>query len=417
MDVYLATLGCRLNEAELQRWSHGFRARGHRVVGRVDDAQVVVLNTCAVTGPAGRSSRQLARQLTRRNPDARVVLTGCYAELQPGALPGVDAVVSNADKDRLVQIVEDELAHRLPPPSPAPAPAVGRTRAFVKVQDGCRNRCTFCIVTVARGDERCRSVDDVVEEVQRRCAEGVREVVLTGVHLGGYEHEGAGLAQLVGAVLHSTDVPRLRFGSVEPWTVTDELLALFADRRLCPHLHLPLQSGCDAVLRRMARRGTVEGFRDLAARARGVEGMNLTTDLIVGFPGEDAAAFERSCALVRELRFGHVHVFPYSARVGTAAARMGRQVPSKVRQERSRALQAIAAEVRADWLSEQLGQVRPVLWEGAGEAAEGGHRFLGYTDHYARCAVVAPPELARTVASAELLRVVEGTRVEVRLTA
>ena len=397
MRVYLDSLGCRLNGAELRAWSADFVAAGHRMVRTPADAELMVLNTCAVTTRAGRESRQRARQLHRQSPEARLVLTGCYSELEPdaaAALMGVDLVVPNTDKDRLVSRVLEEVDVDAMPsaatePDSQPVFASRRTRAFVKVGDGCRNRCTFCIVTVARGAERSRSIPELVAEVAALHAEGVQEVVLTGVHIGGYGADlGVDLAELIEALLRNTQMPRIRMGSLEPWGVPDRLFELFADRRLCPHLHLPLQSGADVILRRMARRNTASAFEALAGRARNA-GLTLTTDLIVGFPGETEALFEESVRFVAGIGFAHVHCFNYSRRPGTAAAQMSGQVDRDERKRRARVVAALARRMTHDVHAAAVGEVRPVLFERSSVAG----RWRGYTDHYLPVEVVHEDDL------------------------
>lgn len=392
MDVYLSTLGCRLNEAELASWSRALRDGGHRVVTTPERAQVMVLNSCAVTAEAARKSRQLIHRAHRANPAARLVVTGCYAELEPervAEIAGVDLVVGNADKDALVDRLERELDLTT---MPALARDGGgdhmfraeRTRAFVKVQDGCRNRCTFCIVTVARGEERSRGIHAIVDEVRALAAAGHREVVLTGVHLGGYGSDlGVDLFELVRAVLRDTDIPRVRLSSLEPWELPAHFFELWDDPRLMPHLHLPLQSGCDAVLRRMARRNTAASFEDLVTRARAaIPELTVTTDLIVGFPGETDDEHRRSVELVRRIGFGHIHIFAFSARAGTTAARMRDPVPREVKRARSEEVHELAAAMKTAHLARYVGTERPVLWE-SGNA--------GYTDNYLRVVTSEPP--------------------------
>ena len=319
MRVRLETLGCRLNEAELETWARQFRERGYGIAAEGEPADLVVVNTCAVTGEAVRKSRQILRRVQRHNPAARLVVSGCLASLEAAAIarePPVDLVVANRDKERLVEIAAQALALPSRPPTDLDGDAGalfarGRQRAFVKVQDGCRHRCSFCIVTLARGEERSRPVGEVVAEINRLASGGVQEVVLTGVHLGGYGSDIASdLLALLRAVLGDTQVPRVRLGSLEPWEIPDGLWRLFADRRLMPHLHLPLQSGSDAVLRRMARRCRTRDFAALVATARErVPELNLTTDLIVGFPGETGAQWRETLDFVAAIGFGHVHAF------------------------------------------------------------------------------------------------------------
>ena len=410
MRIYLESLGCRLNYAEMAGLGRQLAGAGHELAGSAADADLCVLNSCTVTGEAARQTRQLARQMARANPSARLIVTGCYATLEGetvAQLPNVELVVGNERKDDLLRLIQESgirsqesanrrigesadgesangrmdtwaerrngeaarHASRIPNPNPNtqyPIPNT-RTRAFVKAQDGCRNRCTFCIVTVARGDERSRPVADVVAEVNALHAGGYQEAVLTGVHLGGYGSDLAtDLRTLVEALLAGTAIPRIRLSSLEPFDLTPDFFDLWAASggRLMPHLHLPAQSGSDAVLRRMARRHRVADFEALAAAARArIPGLTLTTDLIAGFPGEAEADFADTVAFARRVGFAHIHAFPYSAREGTAAARFGGQVPEPERKRRVRALAELDAELGAAVRTAFLGQTRPVLWE------------------------------------------------------
>ena len=342
--VLLKSLGCRLNEAELESWAEGFRRRGFLIAEGDGPADLVVINTCAVTQEAARKSRQLLRRCQRTNPRARLAVSGCLAALEANDLVqrlGADLLIDNRDKDRLVEIAADALALPAMPAltqtdSAAPLFARGRQRAFVKVQDGCRYACTFCVTTLARGEERSRPLDEILEQVAGLAASGVREVLLTGVHLGGYGSDrGTDLARLVSALLDRTSMPRIRLGSLEPWDLPPDFWDLFADPRLMPHLHLPMQSGSDAVLRRMARRCKTAEFARLAERGRAaVPGLNLTTDIIVGFPGETEADFAETLRVAEASRFAAAFTFQYSIRPGTPAATMPGQVPKQVVQER-----------------------------------------------------------------------------------
>lgn len=414
MRFYLETLGCRLNYSEMERLARELTSRGHHVVHAPEDADVCVLNTCAVTTQAEAKSRSLARSLHRANPRARLAITGCYATLSPEAvkkLPGVIWVADNAQKDALADLwtssgasvelgmdassgLDDGAFPELTPeeitrPDRAPF-AHTRTRAFVKVQDGCNNRCTFCIVTIARGQERSRPLADVVAEIRRLEAEGFREAVLTGVHLGAYGRDlGTSLAALVRAILRETTIPRLRLSSLEPWDLADDFFDLWreSDGRLCPHLHLPLQSGCDATLRRMARRYTTADYARLVdvARAR-IGDLTVTTDIIVGFPGETDEEFEASARFVESMGFAHLHVFPYSPRPGTAAARMKGHVSEPVKRKRSAIMREIDRRCGHAVRRAQLGRTCEVLWESHGqEIGDGSHLlWTGLTDNYLR---------------------------------
>jgi threonylcarbamoyladenosine tRNA methylthiotransferase MtaB len=422
MRVYLESLGCRLNEAESAAWSRSLGRRGGEVVAHPELADVMVLNTCAVTAEAARKSRKLTGRLHRRNPRAKLVLTGCLAALQPeraAALAGVDLVLGNADKDRLVELLDEQLALGLSRRELATeGPFAGaRTRAFVKVQDGCRNRCAFCIVTVARGEERSRPIDTVVSEINALHAAGYPEVVLTGVHLGGYGAElGLDLDTLVLEVLRQTRIPRVRLSSLEPWEIPPSFWRHWADARLCPHLHLPLQSGSDALLKRMARRCDRASYRSLVRAARAaIPGLMLTTDIIVGFPGESEQDFAQTLDLAQEIGFAHLHVFPYSPREGTAAARMSGQIDAATKQRRSRRMRALSASSRAALLTRSVGSVRPVLWEGPGEPEQSGQRrWTGLTDNYLRVETRVPAgrELEGKITPSRLIAVRGDERLE-----
>jgi len=409
IKVYLDYLGCRLNESEIEALAWRFVEGGHQIVRDPAQADLCVVNTCTVTQAAARKSRQLVRRLARQNPQVQIAVTGCHATLAPqemARLPNVAWVVNNTDKARLATLVAPTL-------SPAPAPAsrhlgpgaLGRTRAFVKVQDGCDNHCTFCVTTLARGPAHSRPRAEVIAEVGALVAAGYQEIVLTGVHLGAYGHDLAqrdGLHALVAALLAETSVPRLRLSSLEPWDLSPDFFDLWADSRLCRQLHLPLQSGCDAVLRRMGRRATTADFGALvdAARAR-IPGLALTTDLIVGFPGETEAEFQASYALVESLDFARLHVFPYSPRPGTAAARMPDPVSAQVKAERGRVMRRLGARQAHRFRDRFLGHTLPVLWE----TWHGEDVWHGLTDNYlsvtASCAVnlanrITPTRLVRT---------------------
>ena len=397
MRVQLKTLGCRLNEAELETWAREFQADGHRIVAEDEPADLVVFNSCAVTGEAVRKSRQLLRRTVRENPGARLVLSGCYATLNRAEAEslGVDLVVANADKAHLVEIVRCELD--LPAmPALATEPGevalfrLGRQRAFVKVQDGCRYRCTYCIVTVARGAERSRSIGEIVSEINGLHEQGIQEAVLTGVHLGGYgDDTGTDLVGLIRAVLADTAIPRLRLGSLEPWDLPESFVELYADPRFLPHLHLPLQSGSDSVLKRMARRCKSGEFATLAAHLRRVvPDFQLTTDVIVGFPGETEVEWAESLAFIDRMEFGHIHIFSFSPRAGTPAAEWPDQVSGEVKRVRSQVLHKLAERQKRETLRHYLGRDFPVLWENTVTGTEGNRKIFGYTPNYLRVGMV-----------------------------
>ncbi|MCK9621911.1 MAG: tRNA (N(6)-L-threonylcarbamoyladenosine(37)-C(2))-methylthiotransferase MtaB [Methylobacter sp.] len=399
MKVHLKTLGCRLNEAELETWAQAFQKSGHQITKQAEAAQLIVINSCAVTQDAARKSRQLIRRIHRDNPQAKLVVSGCYATLnedEAASLLGVDLIVSNKDKDQLVEKTLTELnMDSMPVLSTEPGEISlftrGRQRAFVKVQDGCRYRCTFCIVTVARGEESSRPVQAVIDEINALHQQGITEVILTGVHLGGYGSDlGNNLSDLIKAILAETTIPRLRLGSLEPWELPGDFLELFHNPRLMPHLHLPLQSGSDTVLRRMARRCKTEEFSAIVSQLRAqIPHFNITTDIIVGFPGETEEEWQDSFNFIKQIGFGHIHIFTYSKREGTKAAGLPNQVNNEVKKQRSRLLHELAEEMKQAFSASNVGNEFPVLWEGYSETLDKGkQRVFGYTPNYLRVGCV-----------------------------
>ncbi|MGH8474322.1 MAG: tRNA (N(6)-L-threonylcarbamoyladenosine(37)-C(2))-methylthiotransferase MtaB [Methylococcales bacterium] len=408
MKVNLKTLGCRLNEAESESWANQFQLAGHSIVRSPGEADLIVLNTCAVTNEAERKSRQMIRRLNRANPGAKLVVSGCYATLQAeqaAAELGVDLVILNQDKHRLVDRVKERvIPEAMPIAAEEHARASlfqrGRQRAFVKVQDGCRYRCTFCIVTVARGEEKSRPVDSIVDEIKRLHAQGIQEVILTGVHLGGYGIQfGIGLDRLIREILDGTEIPRIRLGSLEPWDIPDSFFKLFEDSRMMPHLHLPLQSASDSVLRRMARRCKAGDFMRLAERARSeVADINLTTDILVGFPGETEQEWRESLANIEKIGFAQIHIFTYSQRPGTKAAGFANQVSHAEKKRRSQALHELSESMKNSTMKRYLGRQFPVLWEvSPDDPACTDNSVGGYTPNFLRVSVPAMPGLENSI--------------------
>jgi len=417
--IRLESIGCRLNIGEIEAIGRGLTDRGHRLVGPDEAADVCIFNSCTVTAIASRKSRQTLRQLRRANPGCTLVATGCFSELAPDVARslGVDLVVANSDKDRLPELLvergmlapgDDRADGEVGPPLPG-----GRTRAFVKVQDGCDNRCTFCIVTVARGSGRSRPADEAIAEVDRLVRSGRREVVLSGVHLGSYGHDAGdrhGLERLVRRILDETEVSRLRLSSLEPWDLDPGFFELFDDPRLLQHLHLPLQSGCDATLRRMGRRTDQARFGALAAAARAaIPALSISTDIMVGFPGETDGEFEESLTFVDEMEFSRLHVFRFSPRPGTAAATMTGQVPADTAQRRSRRMLALGSALEARWVERFVGATTPVLWEDA-EHRGSELRWSGLTGNYIRVLAEtgAGVDLGNRITPTRLVRPVSG---------
>ena len=396
--------------------SRQFRAAGHEIVAAAEHADMAVVNTCAVTTQAASDSRGKIRTIARAGVN-EIVATGCWTSIQPNeaaALPNVRHVVANDKKDLLVPEVlglpmesfEKEPMDRIPIPG-----LHRRTRAFIKVQDGCDNKCTFCVTTIARGEGRSRPLGDVMADVNAALAGGSKEIVLTGVHLGSWGQDlGAQhLRDLVHALLRETDVKRLRLSSLEPWDLDADFFSLWNDKRLMPHLHLPLQSGSDSTLKRMARKTTPDSFRGLVQAARNImPDVAITTDLIAGFPGETDEEFSETLDFVREMNFSGGHVFTYSPRPGTGAARMKGQIKLEVGKRRNRILQAAIEESATSYREKFIGQTMSVLWESTTEYGEYGWRMEGWTGNYLRVSATAASPRWNEVDDVMLLAATDG---------
>jgi len=403
MKVHLSALGCKLNQNEIETIARQLAAAGHQVVLDPADADTIIVNTCTVTHVAARKSRQLARRLHRANSSARLVLTGCFAEIsreEAAKLPGVSRVVGNQEKDRLIKLLglapdESLVSH---PDASGITPQL-RTRASVKIQDGCDNECTYCIVRIARGAQRSRAKDEIMAEIRARLHAGYQEIVLTGVHIGAYGRDQQQITQtslweLVEEILANTAVPRLRLSSIEPWDIAGENLRLWEDKRLCRHLHLPLQSGSNAVLGRMRRHYTSATFAGLVEHARRiVPEIAITTDVIVGFPGETEAEFAETLRFVEAMHFRKVHIFPFSSREGTEAAGFSPQLAPQVKQDRVQRLAQIAKRNEMIYCEQFVNRTVEVLWETQTGAAE----WSGLTDHYVRVHAHHPIDIRNTI--------------------
>lgn len=412
MKVHLRMLGCRLNQAEIDRMARQLVAQGHEVVAHPEEADHFIVNTCAVTQDATRSSRHLIRDLYKANPNAQTIVTGCYAQISPdeiATLPNVIRVVDNMGKDTLVEqltgVKVESFDHE---PIARDAYAGGRTRAFVKVQDGCDNSCTFCVTTIARGAGRSRPLSDVVAEIRYLHAVlGYQEAVLTGVHLGSYGYDRGdrhALFALVRAILADTDIPRLRLSSLEPWDLSPDFFDLWDNPRVCRHLHLPLQSGCDATLKRMRRNTNQAQFRALVEQARArIPDVAISTDVIVGFPQETDDEFAISKAFIEAMNFASMHIFRYSKRPGTPAARMRGQIPESIKKARSAALHMVAEAGQKQYANQFVGMSQAVLWENVMGVTPEGFINVGYTDTYLRVKAIHPRPLTNHIISTHLL--------------
>lgn len=388
VKVVLSTLGCKLNQAETELLARRLKQAGYRVLPPGNKADVYILNSCTVTHIADRKSRRLLRAWHRQNPSALIVATGCYARRAPHELASIEAVnvvAGNKEKADLIewlekhtQLVTDTGAANYVLGKPEPG---ARNRAFIKVQVGCNNLCTYCIVPLVKGRETSLPAEQIVAEVRERTNSGYREVVLTGTEIGTYHNAGIDLKQLIKRILSETDIPRLRLSSLQPPEISPELVNRWHDGRLCRHFHLSLQSGSDSVLRRMKRRYSIADYREALALIRSrLPEVAVTTDIIVGFPGETEAEFEESYQLCQKLGFARIHVFPYSKRSGTVAARMPAQVSVKAKKERSQRMLTLAGDSARNFRNKHLCKVMSVLWE----QGDGNGVWSGLSDNYIR---------------------------------
>ncbi len=379
--VALDSLGCKLNQAETELLARQLAEAGYQLVSPVDEADVYILNTCTVTHIADSKSRHRLRLAHRRNPDALLVATGCYAQRAPQELAqieGVSLVVGNNEKQHLLQLLAESGCIGNPisvqGDSTINYHAGFRTRALVKVQDGCNSFCSYCIVPLVRGREQSLPVDQVVDEVRHRAAQGYKEVVLTGVKIGAYNYDGVNLKGLLEHILNETDVERLRLSSLQPQEIAPELIGLWRDQRLCPHFHLSLQSGSDGVLSRMKRSYSLNDYEQSVSLIRAlVPEAAITTDVMVGFPGETAEEFEGSYAFCKRMEFARIHVFSYSPRQGTQAAQLPQQVGDKVKKQRSQKMLSLAKDSAQNFSQRFLGKTMTVLFEQQSNGIWSGH--------------------------------------------
>jgi threonylcarbamoyladenosine tRNA methylthiotransferase MtaB len=402
--IALDTVGCKLNQAEIQLLARQFAQAGYRLVPPDEGADVYILNTCTITHVADGKCRHLLRLARRRNPQALVVAVGCYAERarqELAQIDGVDLVLDNSEKQYLLSRLEESgrLSRPLHTQRVSTTHADFRTRAFIKVHDGCNNFCSYCIVPLVRGREKSIPLDQVVAEVKYRIAEDYKEVVLTGTEIGSYNYEGVGLKGLLQHILTETEVERLRLSSLQPYKISPEFIGLWRDGRLCRHFHLSLQSGSDAVLSRMKRRYTASDYQRAVALIRDrVPEVAITTDIIVGFPGETETEFEESYELCQQMEFARIHVFPYSPRQGTEAAAMPNQIGDKVKRQRSQRMLALAKESAQNFRRKFLGKTMPVLWE-----KQKGGIWSGLTDNYIRVYTKSSEDLTNKLLSVKLV--------------
>lgn len=406
----ITTLGCKLNYSESSTLGTRFRDVGYEVVREGEPADVIVVNTCSVTENADAECRKVVRKLLRGSPDAIVAITGCYAQLQPesvASIDGVRGVFGTAEKLEIPDFVE-ELSRATSPliyvaatssdmhfvPT-GTAPADGRTRAFVKLQDGCDYSCSFCTIPLARGGSRSMPFADVVQQLDQLAGERFHEVILSGINLGEYQAPtGERLVDVLQHLVQLRPPYRVRVSSIEPNTLHDDVInALGSCDTFCPHVHVPLQSGSNSVLRRMRRRYTAERYRDVMQRLHAtIPGLAVGIDVITGFPGETQAEFEETFSFLEGLSFTYLHVFTYSERPSTPAALFGDVVPMNVRRARTARLRALSDARRTAFYAQDIGSVRTVVTESYDVERK---RWIGWTENYIRVAVDLPYGVGR----------------------
>ena len=403
MRIAIYTLGCKVNQYETQAMEQELTARGHELVDFEQPADAYIINTCSVTAVSDKKSRQMIRRARKLNPDAIVAACGCYVQTHTDEVVelGIDLVGGTGQRmeflrqlltaaEKKTRVLVDDALHRHEFEILPAGGQMSRTRAMLKVEDGCRNFCTYCIIPFARGPVRSLPISEAVVQTGQLAAEGYQEVVITGIEISSWGQDLDGeksLVDLLEAVSAAAGEMRLRLGSLEPRTITEDFCRRAAKlMNLCPHFHLSLQSGCDETLRRMNRRYDTERFyKSVTLLREFFPGVAITTDLITGFPGETEEEFQKTLDFIRRCEFAQIHVFPYSVRPGTRAAAM-EQLPKSVKEERAARAGEVAAQLHEQYLQSCVGQVYPVLFEQPGREGE----FTGHAPNYME--VTAPGE-------------------------
>lgn len=402
--IAFTTLGCKVNMYDTEAMLELFAKKGYEIVEFDDFADIYVINTCTVTNFGDKKSRQIIRRAKRQNPQAIVVATGCYAQVAPDEvekIQGINIVIGTKNRSEIVEIVEKYTAEQgvvnavssimkekeFEPLSISKLK--GRTRAYLKIQEGCNRFCSYCIIPYARGPIRSRNPQEVIDEVKLLAENGFKEVVLSGIHVASYGvDKGTSLIEIVKEVGKIQGIERIRFSSMEPNYVTEEFVReMKAIPKVCDHFHLSLQSGCDKTLKNMNRRYTSQEYAEAVERLRGAyPEVAITTDIIVGFPQETEEDFEESCNFAKKVKLAKIHSFPYSPKRGTVAEKMSGQLSNEVKSERSNAMIEVSNQLNRDFLSSMLGKTRPVLFE----RNIGDNLYEGHTTNYIR--VVAKSE-------------------------
>lgn len=422
--VAFHTLGCKVNAYETEAIWQLFKKAGYKRVEFEEVADVYLVNTCTVTNTGDRKSRQVIRRAIRRNPNAVIAVTGCYAQTSPAevtAIPGVDITVGTQDRHKLFDYVDQYMKERHPINAVAnimkqrqfeelDVPVFSdRTRAFLKIQEGCNNFCTFCIIPWARGLSRSRKPENVLKQAQGLVDAGYKEIVLTGIHTGGYgdDFENYRLADLLWDLDKVEGLKRIRISSIEASQIDDRIIeVLNTSEKMCRHLHIPLQAGDDTVLKRMRRKYSTAEYKEKISRLHeAMPDVAITTDVIVGFPGETEEQFENGYRFIKDLKMYQLHVFPYSKRTGTPAARMTDQVPDDVKHERVARLIELSKQLTLDYAERFVGDMVEVIPERPFKEDPDNGQYMGYSDNYLQVVFPANEEMAGKVCQVRIDKV------------
>jgi threonylcarbamoyladenosine tRNA methylthiotransferase MtaB len=414
MKVALFTIGCKVNQYETEAIAEKLEALGFERVDFKDQADVYVINTCTVTGESDRSSRQAIYRAKRRSPDAKIIVTGCYAQLEKEflqSLPGVSLVVKQEDKGKLPHLVTQLMGQgsRVKESQDlffgfSVKGLAKHTRALVKIQDGCEKNCAYCVVPFARGKERSRKIEKILSEINDLVENGYKEMVLTGVHIGRYNRDDLGLAELSEIILNETKIERIRYSSIDPKEFSDQLID-FVSRaeKICRHLHIPLQSGDDFILSRMKRDYSSQEYRELAGKINySIPDVLIGADVIVGFPGETDEQFENTCQFIKSSPINYLHVFSYSDRKGTEASSMPDKIPPQVIHKRSEILHALGKEKWRDYIDRFIGKRLNVLIENRRDRKT--DMLTGLSDNYIRVLLDGDDSLKNIIIPINIIR-------------
>ncbi len=422
--VAFTTFGCKVNQYETASFISGFQERGYAIDSTADEADIVVINTCAVTAKAGSQSRQAIRRTLRRNPRARLVITGCYAQLAASEIDAMEelagrsfCIVGNADKHDLIETAASADGNHILLRDPqdeaveiSPLPLhrfKGRTRAYLRIQDGCNAFCSYCIVPYTRGRSRSLSIEEVLRQADILSRQGYREIVVTGIHVGNYGADLAlksDIADIMDRLCRTATDVRFRLSSIEPLEISEKLIeTMVQNNNFMPHLHIPLQSGADDILLRMNRRYSTSRFKAVLERCRNaIEDLAVGLDILAGFPGETDTDFSRAYSFLEKLDFTYLHVFPYSRRPGTPAAEFDQQVPRKVKEARVSRLRNLGEAKKQSYYRRYIGRRRKMLVENARDASG---MLKGFTDNYIPVRVAGEDKYTNRIVDVELLSI------------